>query len=112
MLAQANPRDILIVVGMLIGVLVIGGAILVVWRRSVLGDERNDPTASMLDSLRHQFESDEISQDEYDAARRVIVGRAAGAPPPVNPPPPDARVAEPGYDLTGERLPERTENDG
>ena len=115
MLAQADATDIFTVVGLFIAVLVVGGAILIVWRRSVLGDPRREPTTAMLDSLRRQLESDEISQDEYDAARRVIVGHAAGDSPRAladRPAPHDAVVAEPGFDLTGDRLPERTENEG
>lgn len=95
-----------------LGVLVIIGGIVISWaRRSLLERDRGNDSVVELPELRRLRDSGAISREEYEVARDALIGRAPGEPPP----PTRARrrlgadgslIAAPGFDLTGEPLPD------
>lgn len=121
-MAVAVP--VLISVGVLIAAVLIAGAVLLLLRRRLLSQDRQDSSGmGLMEHLQSLRETGEMSQEEYDAARRALVARATGSPLPDQGKPqgstgrqapgtqPDdgqdgaVLSAEPGYDLTGEPLP-------
>lgn len=98
-------------VGAFIVVVVIAGVALLAYRRRMLSDDHEaDRARGLLDGLRLMRDRGDISQDEYDIARRTITTRLAGrsrgeSMSPQRPSTSGARVAPPGVDLTGEPLP-------
>lgn len=93
--------------GLAIAVIVLAGSVLVVYRRRVLGESSDASAAGMMERLRVMRDAGRISPEEYDAARRAMVGRIQGKAerPAARPPPQGERVAAPGFDLTGAPLP-------
>lgn len=95
-----------------LGVLVIIGGMVISWaRRSLLEKDSGDDSVVELPELRRLRDSGAISREEYEVARDALIGRAPGEPPP----PTRARrrlgadgslIAAPGFDLTGEPLPD------
>lgn len=98
-------------VGAFIVVVVLAGVALLAYRRRMLSDEHEaDRARGLLDGLRLMRDRGDLSQEEYDTARRTITARLAGRSPgeSMTSPrtsTPGARVAPPGVDLTGEPLP-------
>jgi len=95
-----------------LGVLVIIGGIVISWARKSLIDksEESDRTVE-LSELRNLRDSGAISREEYEVARDALVGRASGEPPPPTRArrrlgPDGSLIAAPGFDLTGEPLPD------
>lgn len=89
-----------------------GVVLLMVRRRLIEGEGADQHSGTLMEQLRRMRDRGEISESEYDLTRRSIAARAAGREPPAPAAPVDragesGRVARPGYDLTGERLPER-----
>jgi len=90
--AQQSPRptgssavgELLLWLGALIGLVLIGGAVLMALRsrlsRDKPDDDRSD-ASSMLESLRRMRERGEISIEEFESTRARLVGRAAGQSP-------------------------------
>ena len=95
-----------------LGILVIIGGVVISWaRKSLLDKETEQDAAVELPELRRLRDSGAISREEYEVARDALVGRSSGEPPP----PTRARrrlgadgslIAAPGFDLTGEPLPD------
>lgn len=99
------------------GVALVGLAMM--WyRRRVLSKGAEGGGRDLMDGLRAMRDRGELTPEEYDAAKRAMVARLAGASPPEPPRPgstpqpvrkpaaaPGARVATPGFDLTGAPLP-------
>jgi hypothetical protein len=125
---EAQSIRLLITIGLLIVAVVALGTILLAVRRKMLAGE-NDLTGarSLLDELRSMRDSGEMTIEEYDAAKKALTTRVAGALktkdgtpgprasyapklPRSAMPPPSAQTARPGYDLTGERLPAPRKN--
>lgn len=111
-LAQAggdSQGDALLWVGILLGATLFGCVIVLYVRSRYLGQRDDDATpASLMAEMRRMRDAGEISEQEFDRTRRLLVSRAAGDPPPQ---PHAARdedaavIARPGYDLTGAPLP-------
>ena len=100
--------------GVLLVVVLVGGFALLFLRRWLLdtGDGRGD-TGWDLRSLRAMRDQGEISDDEYERARATIVEALSKPSSPTTPavagPTPHSggeRRAKPGFDLTGEPLPD------
>jgi hypothetical protein len=126
--------NLVIIVGILIVAIIIGGMLLMYLRRRV--SDRESALAhpgSVMEELRRLRKEGKLSEAEYEASRRAATARlmpnaassvSAGtppAPPPARPRPmpaprpqasadPNARVAKPGFDLTGAPLPKPGEN--
>jgi hypothetical protein len=131
MLAARDLGPYLIALGLMILVLMVATVGLLYFRSRVLGGRADsDHGAGLLQNLRAMRDRGEISIEEYDAARRAMVTRAAARnasaemplPAPTPPPrvkpaggaaqtaakgaeSPGERRARPGYDLTGRPLP-------
>jgi hypothetical protein len=91
-------------------VLAVAGALLIVYlRKRIFADEAADQPVGMMADLRAMRSRGELSDDEYERARAVMIARATGKDPD------QVRadsirkqgglVAEPGFDLTGRPLP-------
>ena len=125
-LAQSSgakaATDAVLVLGGLIVIVVVGGFVVMHLRRRFMGDRDADAQGLFMDDLRDLRKRGEISEEEYERARAVILarlsasmGRDGGPTTPTHPPrpaplsggssAPSVRVARPGYDLTGEPLP-------
>lgn len=85
-LANSPVTSVLFWAGVLI-VLVLAGAIgIFAMRRSVLGGRGGVPdNAGMMEQMRRMVKKGEMTQDEYDRARRAIVERAKSPRTPGNP---------------------------
>ncbi len=111
-LAQQSPaRDplaVVIPVAVLI-IVVVGAGLLIMHIRGRMLRKASDnaTTGSWLDELRAMHRRGEVSDQEYQAARASLLARVTGAPipPPSRPADPSARIAPPGFDLTGAPLP-------
>ncbi len=126
---QFDTHDLIrliVPIGGMIVVVVLAGVGLFLYRRSLFSsgpDNAREQTSSIFESLRIMRDCGELSEDEYQLARRRLVDRASGgsiAPkgdvahrcrentfPEVDTGgnPRELR-APPGFDLTGEPLPE------
>ena len=116
--ATRGATDVLLWSGGLI-VLVIGlGLVILALRRAMLSKQGGMAEAGLFDSLREMRDSGAISQQEYDAARKNMVSRAAGKVGLPSGAVPAAKEAigtpgaasgevraRPGFDLTGRPLP-------
>jgi hypothetical protein len=101
---------LLILLGGLIVAVVILGLVMIKVRGATLGKAGTAvEQEGLLAGLRRLRDRGEISPEEYDAARRSMVSRAAGTKPP---PKPGGQVARPGFDLTGEPLPPQKPESG
>jgi hypothetical protein len=87
-LAQgASPRGdrdtsaIFVWVGVLIAVLLVGFVVMMWLRKRMLGaDAARDQGGGFMDALRDMRNSGQMSQEEYDAARKAMASRIAGVP--------------------------------
>lgn len=118
-LAQVAGKSVVplwIMLGVLIVVVVAMGIAMLVIRRRLLEKEGAAGQEGLMAGLREMRNRGEISPEEYDAARRTMAARAAGVAPAQagvkRQPEPGAagpgggaRVAKPGFDLTGAPLP-------
>ena len=81
-------------------------------RRLLSADRAAGLESGLFKDLRDMRDTGEISQEEYDRTHSVLVARMTGKElePLAAMPGPDGTIAAPGFDLTGEALPERTTN--
>ena len=105
----AQPK-VLVLLGFVLFLALVGLALIVYIQRRILRDPDDDNRSGTLFSdLRAMRDRGEISDDEYERTRAVMIARATGKDA-------DAvradsirkqggRVAEPGFDLTGRPLP-------
>lgn len=109
--------------GFIIAVLLLGVVILAVRRRMFTRDNDLQGSRSLMDQLRVMRDKGQMSDEEYEATRRSLASKVAAnvlREAPVAPEvrgtriprgaggiagPASARVARPGFDLTGEPLP-------
>src|SRR5262245_61997531 len=108
-LAATQPVVLVAVfIGGLILVVVVAGLILLKLRGPMLSKDAGGANQEgLFQGLRRMRDTGEISVEEYDSARKRMAARAAGKPlPPATPPRDAARLAKPGFDLTGAPLPE------
>lgn len=112
----ASPvGQVLLLLGMLMAVVALSAGVLVLLRGRLLGASGKQQD-QWLETLRKLRERGELSDGEYRATRAAAVGQLApkrDRPRPERPPPrpdPTERVAEPGFDLTGEPLPRPTDH--
>ena len=88
---------------------VIGTVVIVYLRRKLFADDESAQPTGMMSELRAMRDRGEISEDEYERTRAVMVAKATGKDPETVRL--DAirksggKVAQPGFDLTGQPLP-------
>ncbi|MFG0283387.1 MAG: hypothetical protein ACF8R7_03105 [Phycisphaerales bacterium JB039] len=85
--SAALPR-LLVSLGLMIAAVVVLGVILVALRRRLLAPQRDQP-AGMFEDLRRMLKEGRITQEEYDAVRRRVASRIAGARDRADSPPED-----------------------
>lgn len=98
---------------------VVGGVILMVFKKSLLGAGGGDtqgPPLTLAD-LRRMHQQGVMSDDEFERAKAVMIAEYRGGKPPGGPTPranpePGDRIAEVGFDLTGEPLPNIERDEG
>lgn len=109
---QTPTGQILLWVFLLIVLIVVGGLGVMALRRRLLSKDRGTDTSGLMDDMRAMHARGELSDEEYDRVRKRMAARAAGRDPDeIAPAAPRESVpgvvrARPGYDLTGEPLPE------
>lgn len=102
--------SVLVWAALLIVAVAVGGGALLAYRRRLFARDAG-AESGILNSLRGMRDRGQITQAEFDAARKRMAARVAGVAPPPSavaaPRTPDAgaRVAKPGLDLTGAPLP-------
>ena len=100
---------ILLGIGALVATIVLVAIVLTVMRRRVLAAERAASDAGVFEQLRALHARGELSDEEFETARRKLIARLRGEAPSEPAPAPGVRVARAGHDLTGEPLPSPTE---
>lgn len=91
-IANTPVSSVLLWVGVLIAVILVGSLGVFALRRSVLGDApASGDDAGLMDQMRRMVERGEMTQDEYDKARRTIVEKARAGFDARPPAPPSAR---------------------
>lgn len=69
----------LVAAGVLIGLCIAGGLLAMLARRRLLASGSDDESAvTLMDSLRAMLRRGEITQEEFDAAKRSMVAKLAG----------------------------------
>lgn len=79
-LAATSTTSVLIWVGALIVIAMVGGLVMLAVRRRMFSEPDAGADAGLMEQLRRMVERGEMTQDEYDLARRKIVERARGNP--------------------------------
>ncbi len=118
-LAQSSSADVLLrllpLLLVVAVIVVVGGVIISMARRRLIDTSKEEKSAIELDGLRRLRDSGAISQQEYEIARDALIGRAEPSATQKRPRrrigPDGALSAAPGFDLTGEPLPD-TSDDG
>ena len=123
-----QARPVLLLIGAAIVVVLIGGVAVLKLRERMRAGEEGDAggEASVLESLHSMRRSDRITEEEYQAmrarvSRKVAAQMGVGLPRAEEPSAGNTRKisgpaqgsgdvaqAPPGYDLTGERLPDQS----
>lgn len=76
-LANSPVTSVLLWVGVLMVLVLVGAVAIFAFRRSVLADRgAGADNAGMLEQMRRMVEKGEMTQEEFDQARRAIVQRA------------------------------------
>jgi len=86
-LALSPTTGVLLWAGVLIVVAMIGGIVIVVFRRRMLSNDSGTSDATLMEQLRGMVERGEMTPEEFDRARRKIIERASADRP--KPPGPD-----------------------
>lgn len=124
--ATKNATEVLLWAGCLIVLAIGAGLVILAIRRTMLSKDGGAAEAGLFESLRAMRDSGAISPEEYDAAKRNMVARAAGKmgePKPAVEPKPKPKIrtsdgsggevrAKPGFDLTGRPLPKSDNRPG
>lgn len=124
--ATKNATEVLLWAGCLIVLAIGAGLVILALRRAMLSKDGGSAEAGLFESLRAMRDSGAISREEYDAAKRNMVAKAAGqmgAPTPAVESKPKATIrtpdggvgevrAKPGFDLTGRPLPKSDNRPG
>lgn len=102
--------------GGLIVVVVVAGLVVLKVRSMILARESGAANQEgLLIGLRRMRERGEISQEEYDTARKSMAARAAAGSRPVGPTIRETKAgtvrSRPGFDLTGAPLPDQPSQD-
>lgn len=117
-LAIGAVGSVMLWLGVLLVAVLVGGFALLILRRQILDSGAEDGGFGFdLRALRAMRDRGEISEEEFETARAGIIGALSGdrsstTPTPVRTPrapwpvSPAERRAEPGFDLTGEPLPD------
>jgi uncharacterized membrane protein SpoIIM required for sporulation len=75
-LAMSPTTTILLWAGILIVLAMLGGFAITVVRRNMLGDHTPNDAGSMMEQMRKMVDRGQMTQQEFDLARRKIVERA------------------------------------
>jgi len=81
--------DFMLIGGILIGVMILGGVILLLLRRKLLGGPHTAPEADAMEQLQSVYERGLMTDQEFRRARRASLGLPAEEPPPPEPAEPD-----------------------
>tara|TARA_Y100001933_G_scaffold260538_1_gene312795 strand:- start:1743 stop:2144 length:402 start_codon:yes stop_codon:yes gene_type:complete len=106
----AQPK-VLLLLGFVLFLTLLGLGLIIYIQRRILSD-RDDTTDSgtLLADLRAMRDRGEISDDEYERTRAVMIAKATGKDPHAvladSIRKQGGLVAEPGFDLTGQPLPQ------
>lgn len=104
---------LLIILGVIV---IVGGVVISMARKSLLEREPDKGAGVELQELRKLRDSGAISREEYEVARDALIGRGPGETPPTRSVrrlgPDGSLIAAPGFDLTGEPLPDAHLSDG
>jgi uncharacterized membrane protein len=82
--ASQGGRDttgVFLWVGILIALLLVGFIVMMFLRKRMFAAETMDQSAGFMDSLREMRNSGQMSQEEFDAARKAMTARLAGVGP-------------------------------
>jgi hypothetical protein len=118
--ATRRMGEYLATVGVLIVVVVAAALVLLKYRGRLLARDSDAALhEGLFENLRRMRNQGRLTQEEYDAARRKMVAKAAGKAPPappatgaaIRPVAPGEVRARPGYDLTGAPLPPPSQAD-
>lgn len=98
-------------------IVLIGGVVISLARRRLLDASKARPGAVELEGLRALRDQGAITAQEYETARDALIGRVSGASGGAKLPkrrvgPEGELTAQPGFDLTGERLPDARPDGG
>lgn len=86
-LASTPVTAILLWVVILIAVLLVGAIGIAALRRSMFSDHTHQPdNAGLMEQMRRMVERGEMTQAEYDQARRAIIEKAKARPEKSDPP--------------------------
>jgi len=89
--------DAVVIIGILIGAAVVLGAAIVFLRSRLLADQRDDLGAGVMEQLRRALREGEMTQEEFDAAKRSLVARISDPRQnPDNAPPDPSRTETKG----------------
>ncbi len=70
---------VLLWLGVLIGITLAGGLLLMWYRRKVLGHDGQEDQGGFMDELRRARDRGEMSDVEFEAARRQMIAKLRGA---------------------------------
>ena len=85
---HGDTGGVILWIGVLIAVIMVGFvALMWVRRRMFMGE--SDQSGGLMDSLRKMRDTGQMSQQEYDAARKAMVARIAKGNPAKKPQSPD-----------------------
>lgn len=77
-LAQSSSGQALLYLGVLIALVLAAGVVVIVLRRRILGAEGESQAEGLMDNLRRMRDQGQLSQEEFEASRRIMARRAAG----------------------------------
>lgn len=80
--------DVLVAVGLLIVCTVVLGMLVMRARRRLLARHETHDELSLMESLRRMRDRGDMSIEEFEQARRALIGRATRRPPTAAPPAP------------------------
>src|SRR5947207_1776517 len=74
---RGDTSSIFVWVAVLIAVIMVGGLLLMWLRRRMFMGESMDQAGGLMESLRKMRDTGQMSQEEYDAARKAMAARVA-----------------------------------
>lgn len=103
---SASRGEIFLWVGILLGAALLGSVIILFVRSRLMArGDADAPHGSLMDQLREMRDRGDMSPEEFEATRRRIIEKTTGKPLPTPGASAEAKIAAPGFDLTGAPLP-------
>ncbi len=72
-----DSMSVILVVLALLALTLVGGLVIMLFRRKLLSKEEEAANETLFESLRRMRDSGQMSIDEYEAARKTMVKKAA-----------------------------------